>query len=304
MKKTFLELIRRTSTVLPSDVRSALDDAMADEPEGSPARAAFSDILANCETAAATSRPICQDTGTNIWYVHLPESISQIEVTKAILQATREATRKAYLRPNAVDPITGLNSGDNTGLAAPVIHFETWRQKVMVADLLLKGGGSENVSALYSLPHQGTGAGRDLEGIRRVVIDAVWNAQGKGCAPGIIGVGVGGDRATSMIAAKEQLFRPLSDTNPDTVLADLEKRLYEECNTLGIGAMGFGGNTTVLGVKIGKRHRLPASFFVAIAYLCWAGRRSSVRIDSAGNAVFTEQCEMGKVLLKEKKGAS
>jgi fumarate hydratase class I len=261
--------------------------------------------LANCTKAAETSRPICQDTGTNIWYVHLPESVSQNAVEKAILAATREATRKAYLRPNAVDPITGLNSGDNTGLAAPVVHFEVWRRKSIVADLLLKGGGSENVSALYSLPHKETGAGRDLEGIRRVVIDAVFNAQGKGCAPGIIGVGVGGDRATCMVAAKEQLYRPLDDTNPDDVLADLEKRLNEECNTLGIGAMGFGGNTTVLGVKIGKRHRLPASYFVAIAYLCWAGRRSSVRIDDSGRAVFSEQCEMGKRFPKEnEKGAS
>jgi fumarate hydratase class I len=298
MRKTFLELIRRTSTVLPEDVRSALQSAMRREPAGSPSRAAFKDILANCRLAESSSRPLCQDTGTNIWYVHLPASMSQAEVTKEILAATREATQLAFLRPNAVDPITGLNSGDNTGLGAPVIHFHEWGRKSLVADLMLKGGGSENVSATYSLPHAGTGAGRDIEGIRKVVVDAVFQAQGKGCAPGIIGVGVGGDRATSMLEAKEQLFRKLDDKNADEALAKLERRLMKDCNTLGIGPMGFGGKTTVLGVKIGKRHRLPASFFVAIAYLCWAGRRSSVTI-AEGGATFGEQCEMAKKYLQK-----
>jgi fumarate hydratase, class I len=291
MKPIFLELIRRTSTVLSEDVREALQKAARREPQGSPSRAAFKDILANCRLAEDSSRPLCQDTGTNIWYVHLPVTMSQAAVARDILAATREATKRAYLRPNAVDPITGLNSGDNTGPGAPVIHFHEWGKQSLTADLMLKGGGSENVSATYSLPHAGTGAGRDIEGIRRVVIDAVFEAQGKGCAPGFIGVGVGGDRATSMVEAKEQLFRRLDDRNQDPVLDKLERRLLKECNTLGIGPMGFGGKTTVLGVKIGTRQRLPASFFVAVAYLCWAARRSSVTITGKG-ARFTELCEM------------
>lgn len=293
MKPIFIELIKRTATVLPEDVRGALQKAVRREPAGSASRAAFTDILANCVLAADSARPLCQDTGTNIWYVHLPASMSQTAVTKDILAATREATKRAYLRPNAVDPITGLNSGDNTGAGAPVIHFHEWGRKTLVADLMLKGGGSENVSTTYSLPHAATGAGRDVEGIRKVVIDAVFQAQGKGCAPGIIGVGVGGDRATSMLEAKEQLFRQLHDRNPNPTLDRLERRLIKECNTLGIGPMGFGGKTTVLGVKIGTRHRLPASFFVAVAYLCWAGRRSSVTVTQKG-ATFSELCEMAK----------
>jgi fumarate hydratase class I len=293
MKHIFLELIKRTSTVLPGDVRGAIQKAARREETGSASRAAFKDILSNCRLAENLSRPLCQDTGTNIWYVFLPASMSQVAVTRDILSATRAATEKAYLRPNAVDPITGRNSGDNTGIGAPVIHFHEWGRKSLVADLMLKGGGSENVSTTYSLPHAGTGAGRDIEGIRRVVVDAVFQAQGKGCAPGIIGVGVGGDRATSMLEAKEQLYRQLNDKNPDPVLAKLERRLLRECNTLGVGPMGFGGKTTALGVKIGKRHRLPASFFVAVAYLCWAGRRSSVTV-AGGRARFSELCEMAK----------
>ncbi len=287
MKDHFLELIRRTTSDLPQDVLTALRKGWAREKKGLPAKMALGDVLENCDLALETSRPICQDTGTNIWYVHHPRSVSQIDIEKAIVAATRKATRLAYLRPNAVDSITGKNSGDNTGPGAPVIHTHEWKKKAVVADLMLKGGGCENVSSQYALPHGATGAGRDLEGVRRVVVDGVFNAQGKGCGPGIIGVGVGGDRATSMIEAKEQLFRLLDDKNPDPVLDKLERRLVKDCNKLGIGPMGFGGGTTVLGVKVGTLHRLPASFFVSIAYMCWAMRRSSVSI-SGTRATFSQ----------------
>jgi fumarate hydratase class I len=292
MKKHFLEVIRRAACELPDDVAQALVRGRDAEPPGSPTRSALDDVLVNCEIARASSRPLCQDTGTHIWYVYHPQEVSQAALTRDILAATREATRRAYLRPNAVDSITGANSGDNTGLGAPVIHFHQWKSKKIHADVLLKGGGSENVSAQMSLPNAALKAGRDLEGIRRSVIEAVFLAQGKGCGPGIIGVGVGGDRATSMITAKEQLFRRLEDANPDETLGALERRLYADCNSLAIGPMGFGGATTVLGVKVGKQHRLPASFFVSVAYLCWAGRRASVTI-AAGRAAFPKVSEIG-----------
>lgn len=293
MKSTFLELIRKTASTLPTDITAALRPAADGEGSGRPAEGALLDILGNCEAAAATSRPLCQDTGTNIWYVYLPPSMDKRAVTRDILWATRTAVKKAYLRPNAVDSLSGANSGDNTGPGQPVIHFEEWKKKYLVADLLLKGGGSENVSTQFALPHAGTGAGRDLEGVRRVVLEGVFNAQGKGCAPGILGICIGGDRAVGMTAAKEQLFRRLDDRNPDPRLDTLEQRLLSECNALGIGPMGFGGNTTVLGVKICARHRLPASYFVSIAYLCWAARRHSVKIDG-DRVVFSEACETGK----------
>jgi len=287
MRKAFLELIRRAACDLPADVSTALKRGRGNEVKGSPARSALDVVLANCTLANRTSRPLCQDTGTNIWYVYRPRGVSEAALTRDILAATREATAKAYLRPNAVDPVTGKNSGDNTGPGAPVIHFHEWDRKSVVADLMLKGGGSENVSTQYALPNSEIGAGRDLEGVRRAVLDAVFKAQGKGCGPAVIGVGIGGDRATSMLEAKEQLFRLLGDRNPDAGLAKLEKRLREDCNRLGIGPMGFGGETTVLGVKIGARHRLPASYFVSVAYMCWACRRASVSI-TGDRAAFSQ----------------
>jgi fumarate hydratase class I len=293
MKEHFLELLRRASTVLPDDVAAAVARGRDAEAPGSPARSALDTVLENCALARATSRPICQDTGTNIWYVRHPQSVSQLDLERDIVAATRLATKRSYLRPNAVDPVSGKNSGDNTGRGAPVIHFHQWKKAAIVADVMLKGGGCENVSCQYSLPSGVLGAGRDLEGVRKVLIDAVFQAQGMGCGPGIIGVGVGGDRATSMIEAKEQLFRLLGDRNPDAQLDALEQRVTAECNELGVGPMGFGGRTTLLGTKIGVRHRLPASFFVSIAYMCWACRRASVRI-AGGRAAYSQVAELAR----------
>jgi fumarate hydratase class I len=189
-----------------------------------------------------------------------------------------EATARAYLRPNAVDSLTGRNSGDNLGVGYPTFHFEEWEKDYLKINLLLKGGGSENVGAQYKLPHTPLKAGRDLEGVRRVVLDAVNEAQGKGCAPGVLGIAIGSDRGYGYVHAKEQLFRPLDDVNPVPELEELEERLMHDCNELGIGPMGFGGKTTVFGVKVGAYHRLPACYFVSIAYNCWACRRAQMTV--------------------------
>ena len=168
---------------------------------------------------------------------------------------TRVATSNAYLRPNAVDSITGKNSGDNTGIMAPYYHYEEWDEPTIKVELMLKGGGCENVSDQYKLPDSNLKAGRNMDGVYKCIIDAINNAQGLGCAPGVAGIGIGGDRASGMIIAKKQLFRKLDDTNPDKELEKLENRLYTDLNKLGIGPMGFGGLTTMLGVKIGAAHQ-------------------------------------------------
>ena len=268
-----VELIKRVSTTLPKDVKETITAFRNREPEISMANRVLSQLLENAELASKEATPICQDTGTPVFYVYHPINMQQIEIQRAILNAVRVATKRSYLRPNAVNSIDGKNSGDNTGIGFPYIHFDQWGKDYLKMNLLLKGGGSENVSTQYKLPDSGLKAGRDLEGVRRCILDAVLKAQGQGCAPGIIGVGVGGDRTGSHALAKEQLFRRLTDVNDQRELADLEQRLLKELNTLNIGPMGFGGQTTVLGVKIGHRHRVPASFFVSIAYLCWAARR-------------------------------
>jgi fumarate hydratase class I len=151
--------------------------------------------------------------------------------------------------------------------------------------LILKGGGCENVGAQYSLPDTRLGANRDLDGVRKAILDAVVQAQGKGCSPGILGVCIGGDRAVGYAHSKEQLLRTLPDVNPDPALAKLEQEIVASANRLGIGPMGFGGKTTLLGCKIGALNRLPASFFVSISYMCWAYRRQGFLLADPGKIV-------------------
>ncbi|MDY6875849.1 MAG: fumarate hydratase [Chloroflexota bacterium] len=275
---SFIELIRRAATDLPADVEAALRAAQACEEPGSAAAGALETVLENVVLARAESTPICQDTGVPIFYVHHPQGMSTRQLRSQMEAAVAEATRRAYLRPNAVDSLTGRNSGNNLGVSFPTFHFEEWDESYLKVDLLLKGGGSENVGVQYKLPHAPLKAGRDLEGVRKVVLDAVYQAQGKGCAPAVLGVAIGADRGTGYVHAKEQLFRPLDEANLVPELAQLEERLLRECNALSIGPMGFGGKTTVFGVRIGAYHRLPACYFVSIAYMCWACRRARMTV--------------------------
>ncbi len=270
----FLELIRLAATDLPPDVEAALRQAVEQEEPGSAARGALETIIKNVELSRANQTPICQDTGTPIFYVYHPEGWSTRKLRQQIEQAVVQATQKSYLRPNSVDSLSGKNSGDNLGGDYfPTVHFEEVEGNTLTVDLMLKGGGCENVGAQYSLPYNTLKAGRDLAGVRKVVLDAVHQAQGQGCAPGILGVAIGGDRGSGYYASKEVLFRRLDDENENPELAQLEKRLTEEANQLGIGPMGFGGKTTVLGTKITALNRLPASYFVTVSYMCWAYRR-------------------------------
>jgi fumarate hydratase class I len=275
-----LELIRLTSTNLPPDVEEKILEARERETEGSAAKGAFDTILKNVALSRKQSTPICQDTGTPIFYVYYPEGWSTIKLRAQIRNAMVEATKKNYMRPNAVDAVYDKNSGNNLGGDDfPSIHFEEVEGSTLTIELMLKGGGCENVGAQYSLPDSRLGAGRDLAGVRKVVLDAVQKAQGQGCAPGILGIAIGGDRGTSYAKSKEVLYDKLGTRNADEKLAALEERLTDEANTLGIGPMGFGGKTTVIDTKIVGLHRLPASFYVSVSYMCWAYRRRKLVID-------------------------
>lgn len=288
-RESILELITQTSTNLPSDVRAVMKKANELENAGN-SSLALATISTNIDMACDNESPICQDTGMPTFKIKTPVGINQIEMKKDILWAIEEATKRGKLRPNSVDSITGKNSGNNLGPGVPVMYFEQWEQDDIEIKLLLKGGGCENKNIQYSLPatleHLGK-AGRDLDGIKKCILHAIWQAQGQGCSTGFIGVGIGGDRTSGYTLAKDQLFRRLDDTNPDPILAKMEEECVNESNTLGIGTMGFGGAVTCLGVKIGVYDRLPASFFVSVAYDCWAFRRLGVRINSSTGAIIS-----------------
>ncbi len=278
LTEQILELVRLTSTDLPPDVEEKLRTSKEQEVEGSAAEGALKTILKNVEMARENSTPICQDTGTPIFYVSSPEGWSTRKLSTQIKEAVIEATAQAYLRPNSVNTLTGKNTGDNSGDEHyPSIHFQEVEGDELTIDLILKGGGCENVSTQYKLPDMSLTAGRDLDGVRKTALDAITNAQGKGCAPGILGIAIGGDRGSSYAASKEVLLRKLDDKNPDTTLSELEDKITSQANKLDIGPMGFRGKTTVLGTKIKNLHRLPASYFVSISYMCWAYRRRQMK---------------------------
>jgi fumarate hydratase class I len=279
-----VSLIIKTSTDLPPDVRAAMRAAMNEEPEGTRAQQALAIIGQNIDQAADGEGAICQDTGMPTFEVKTPVGANQIWMKQQIRDAVAEATNRGKLRPNSVDSLTGDNSGNNLGPGTPIIHFEQWERDDLEVKLILKGGGCENMNAQYSLPselpHLGR-ADRTLEDVRNAILHAVWNAQGKGCAPGAIGVCIGGDRTSGYVHAKEQLFRTLDDVNADPRLAELEAEIMRTVNTLGVGTMGFGGRVSLIGCKVGALNRLPASFFVSVAYDCWAFRRLGAVLDAS-----------------------
>jgi fumarate hydratase class I len=283
-----LDLVIRTSTDLPPDVRAAMKVAMQLEQSGTQSSQALSIIAQNIDLASDDEGAICQDTGMPTFEVKTPVGANQIVMKRQIRDAVAEATRRGKLRPNSVDSLTGENSGNNLGPGTPIVHFEQWDRDEIEVKLILKGGGCENMNAQYSLPmelaHLGR-ADRSLEGVRKCILHAVWHAQGKGCAPGAVGVCIGGDRTSGYLHAKEQLFRTLDDVNPDSRLADLEASIMGEVNKLGVGAMGFGGKVSLIGCKVGALNRLPASFFVSVAYDCWAYRRLGVVLDANTGAI-------------------
>ncbi len=282
---SLVEIIRRTSAEIPDDVQRSILASLEREKAGSIAESAMKIIEQNIQLAKQKSQPICQDTGSILFYVDAPVGFDQIHFEETARLAVTEATKRGYLRQNSVDSINGANDGTNVGPGAPSMHFHQHRSDHIEVRLVLKGGGCENVGAQYSLPNEKLKANRDLDGCRKVILDAVLQAQGKGCGPGVLGVCIGGDRATGFEFSKRQLLRLLEDRNPIHELDTLEQDILQTANELGIGPMGFGGKTTLLGGKIGALNRVPASFFVSVSYMCWAFRRQGAQLAHDGSLI-------------------
>jgi len=304
--ESLYQLIVQTSTNLPSDVRRLIDGAMKREEPENRSALALNTIALNVDMACESERPICQDTGMPTFIVHTPVGFDQLELEEEIKRQIVRATKAGKLRPNSVDSITGKNAGDNLGPGTPVIHFHQHRKPEVEVKLLLKGGGCENKNIQYSLPCELEGLGRadrTLEGVRKCLMHAVWQAQGQGCSAGYLGVCIGGDRTSGYEHAKMQLFRTADDVNPIPELAQLESYITENANKLDIGTMGWGGKVTLLGCKIGVLNRLPASFFVSVAYDCWAFRRLGVVLDANSGEIlkwqYREQDEIKKLAVSQ-----
>jgi len=280
--ESLVEIIRKTSTEMPADVVRAIEKGRSVEAESTSAKYAMNIICDNIGIAKVKSQPLCQDTGTILFFIHYPAKTDYELITKRTKKAVATPTQKGHLPQNGGRPLDGQHPGPELGPGSPVIHAEPWKKDYFDIRLMLKGGGCENVGAQYSLPDGRVGAGRDLLGVKKVILDAVQQAQGKGCGPGVLGVTIGGDRGTGYLVSKEQFLRKMDDKNPNPVLAKLEDEIVQEANRLGIGPMGFGGKTTLMGTKIAALNRLPASFFVSVSYMCWAFRRQGAKVSVQG----------------------
>lgn len=285
LKDNLIELIRKTSVDIPDDVQRVILRGLEAEKEKTLASEALILIEKNIEMARKKSQPLCQDTGSVLFFVKAPRTLFEPELIAITEEAVRESTKKGYLRQNSVDSLTGKNDGTNVGPGAPYFYYHQWDKPEIDVRLVLKGGGCENVGAQYSLPDMNLNADRTLEGCKLAILDAVLQAQGKGCGPGVLGVTIGGDRATGYAYSKAQFLRKLDDVNPVPELAALEDEVTRIANELGIGPMGFGGKTTLLGTKICAVNRLPASYFVSVSYMCWAFRRQGCLISSDGSEI-------------------
>jgi fumarate hydratase class I len=286
LRDGIIELYKKVATSIPGDVEDALKTAYANETEPL-ARESLNVILQNIKIARTTARPICQDTGFPVFYIKVPKGLSHQLVKDMIMDATRIATNKIPLRPNAVDVITEKNTGDNVGEYFPFVYTEETEEQSLIVDLMLKGGGCENLGQTYKLPqslvisHQSSVknndleiiAERDFDGVRKCVLDAVFKAQGRGCPPYTIGVAIGGAKDQVAFLSKKQLMRKIPDMHPNAAIAELENKILNDINSLGIGTAGLGGRITAIGVKIATAHRHPASYFVDVSFSCWANRR-------------------------------
>ncbi|MCS7096876.1 MAG: fumarate hydratase [Candidatus Methanomethylicia archaeon] len=275
-------LIKAASIHLPKDVKNVL--IRARDIEDNPlAKAQLNAIIKNCELAEAESKPVCQDTGLISFYISIGDNFPiKSKLMNIIKTATIRATKEVPLRPNAVDVLTGKNSGDNTGRYIPSIDWEfipnTDKAEITV---FLKGGGSETPCiAKVILPTEG------LKYAKKLVLDTVVDAGAKPCPPTLIGVGLGGTIDLAVKIAKKALLRPIGVRSSVEEIAKIEEELINLINSLGIGPHGVGGKTTVLDVHVDCAHRHPASYAVAVVFNCWAVRRSTMTINSEGNVNF------------------
>jgi fumarate hydratase subunit alpha len=274
-------ILKQAVIYLPEDVKQALKKAYAEETSET-GKTQLKAILDNIELAEKYQAPVCQDTGTIIFYVKAGTKAKDLDkIESALINATRRATKEVPLRPNSVDPFTQKNSGDNTGRNIPFLHWEIAPGDGIELTVMTKGGGSENVCVTGMLV-----PGEGIKGLKKFVIDAVIKAGAQPCPPNILGIAIGGGVDIAMKLAKKALLKPLNEINQDAEIAKLEKEIFEAANMTGIGPMGLGGKTTVLGVHVDYAFRHPASFPAAVAFNCWAARRATARINADGTVEY------------------
>jgi len=263
------DMVIRVSRNLPRDVVTALQEAKERETSES-ARQILDELLENAELARKQDLPLCQDTGVGVFFVEYGEDcrVEGDSLPRVLERAMAQAYEEGLLRKSLCHPLTRQNTGDNT---PALIHTVLVPGSELRIRFMAKGGGSENMSRCTMLtPAQG------WEGIKDFVLDLVAAAGPNPCPPTIVGLGVGGSFDQAPLLAKKSLFRPLDREHPQAEIAEMERELLSEINSLGIGPMGLGGRTTCLGVRMEMAPCHIASLPVAVNIQCHSSRHEEV----------------------------
>ena len=265
VEETVRELFLRACCEIGEDVLSCLRAGL--EVEESPfGRESLRQLIENDETAAARRMPICQDTGMAVVFFSVGQDVHFVggDVGDAIERGVRRAYRDGFFRASVLDPLSRVNTGDNTPAVVHTRIVPGDRVEIIAAP---KGFGSENMSRLWMLtPAQG------IEGVKNAVVESVRLAGGNPCPPVVVGVGIGGTAERAMQMAKHSLTRDCGEPSPDAELAALERELLSRVNDLGIGPQGLGGRVTALAVHIEKAPTHIAGLPVAVNMQCHAAR--------------------------------
>jgi fumarate hydratase subunit alpha len=268
IEETICNLFKEAVIKLPSDVKKALKNAYIKE-KSDIGRLNLEAILENIEAADEMGIPLCQDTGLPIVFVKMG-NVEVENLYEGIRKGVERATNTIPLRPNVVDPLTRINTGNNVGVGIPQIDIQLTEEDYLELTVFPKGFGSENNNALkMGLPGDG------IEGIKDFILNTVIKAGGKPCPPIVVGVGIGGSSDLVMKLAKKALLREVGVFHPEDRIASLEKDILENINATGIGPMGLGGNTTALDVKIEYADTHTAGLPVGVCIQCWADRHAS-----------------------------
>ncbi|MEM7165643.1 MAG: fumarate hydratase [Planctomycetota bacterium] len=281
-EQSLLELIRRASCELTQDVLTAISKAAKAEDAQSSAAAALDLVWESVAIAKKTGAPLLADPVIPHFYVTTPPQFDALAFRKAAEEAIAAATKAGYLQPELEDLVSGRGAKSNVGEGSPFLHFHAEERKNVEVRVVLDTGVAHGPGAHYTLPDEAIGAARDLNGVRRAALHALVRAHGSGIGPGVLAIGIGGDRASGHALAHQQFLRPLGEKSRVKALAQLEARILEDANSLGIGPMGFGGKNVLLGVKIASQLSSISHAHVSICYLGWAMRRHGAALDAKG----------------------
>jgi L(+)-tartrate dehydratase alpha subunit len=291
IEKAAFELTAKASIEIPPDFKNGIKKMMTNEPEHL-SQFVLQSMVENWEAAEQDRRPMCADTGLPRYYVKSGNE-AQVEggfvaLERAVRKATAEATHAIPLRPNRVHPISRKDYDNNVGQHAPEVQYAFEPDGDWVDLITVHKGG------LFGTDYRMLFPGDGIDGIKRFFLDVMvqFGRRGLFCQPAIVGVGLGGNKDTCMRLGKEACsLRIVGERNPDSEIAVLEEELKELGNSIGMGPMGYVGNSMVVDCNIEVGYTHTGGMPMSIHTFCLSSRRATARIHENGNIEYRDDPE-------------